>query len=250
MCVDARTPGPQGHVGRNGLVHVEPPEQSLSSARAVCTFVIIPAPLVPPDTGEEFSLHPCHIEFSPETSLVGPIIAPCSSPAPPGGGGRGRCGLEPGRPPEPARAAAMHQSLRQGISARHRAGPPCGLTCRPGPVGCTCPSGGILSGEPGAVEYLLSLPQRSLPALAVVTPGQTCSLISPPAAGTRITFPGGTGPQSGRHTCPDEAQTRALGSELPWKPQRQGRGGFQVDGKGTWLRAHTCRDAEPPRAGR
>lgn len=48
-----------------------------------------------------------------------------------------------------SRGHATRQSLRQSISARHQAGP----------VGCTCPSGGILSGEPAAVEYLLSPPR-------------------------------------------------------------------------------------------
>lgn len=83
-----------------------------------------------------------------------------------------------------------------------------------------------------------------LPALAVVTLGQTCNLISP--SGGCIADPGvaTTPAPSGRHTCSVGPQTGAQGTELPRETMLsgtagdQGQGSLQVDGSGAGQGAH------------
>lgn len=98
VCGDAQTPGPSGTRREQWAGPPGAPGAEFDLCKGRAHIHHHPGPS---GATRHRSSHPCHVEFSPETSLAGPIIAPCPSPAPPGGGGGGRCELEPGRPPEP-----------------------------------------------------------------------------------------------------------------------------------------------------
>ena len=227
-------------IRRNRLVHRKHPEQSLTFASAVCVFVIIPGHLVQPDAGGKVRLHPA---VSPQLKRVRSVLLFIAPPPAPPTSGSCTC-------------SSQCTGASDSVSQRHQVE---GLALRPhvraGASGSHVPiwklvwhAGGCLIFTESSQNCCDIRPWRLLPALAVVTLGQTCNLISPSGGCTDITVPGGAGPRGGHHTCSAEPQTRAVDSELPQEPvlsgtaAERGRGSFQVDGSGTQPRACICRE--------